>query len=122
MAATRVPIADLQPHRWHKSLPPEASKRAAALFASVGRHFSPTVDEWVDGFCYDLPYMREIEVWERLAAGWNRFRREHPDAAAKNPRELITVMMAGGMGEDVSDRPYAKQLLSCLRHPTKGKK
>lgn len=115
-----VRIKDLKAVQWHADLPEDAKRRIAALFkGGVGRHMSDTLEQWEHGFCHDLDFWAEIAVWERIDRAWARFARKNPRAAARNPGRGVATLAAISAGGDVSDQPFARQLLACYLHVTK---
>jgi hypothetical protein len=53
--------------RFHKNLPPELQQRAVIAHQKVGSIVCPSLDKWLDGFCYDQHPDREIHLWEVMS-------------------------------------------------------
>jgi hypothetical protein len=115
MAIERVPVKDLKTVRWHGSLPKAAREQAGRLYDAVGKHVCDSREEWVDGFCNDLHYHRELAVWERIASAWVAFSTQYPEPAGVSAPKLVGTLALISTGDvaAVSRLPYARQLLDC---------
>ncbi len=63
----RIDPSDVESIRYHDELPEnliERIKRVAEIFKEV---HPISVDEWVDGFKYDMHPEEEVAVWETMA-------------------------------------------------------
>jgi hypothetical protein len=115
-----VPIDQIKFHRWHKELPGDARAAITVLYHRIGNVLGKTLDEWIDGFCFDLRYRREIGIWTLIAEAWELFKHRHPAIAKNNPRELAALLAACTCGS-IDGKRCAKKLQACWKETVERK-
>jgi hypothetical protein len=53
--------------RYHDSLSENLIERLKGLYPVINEIFPWSLDEWIDGFRYDVSPEKEIEIWEELS-------------------------------------------------------
>ena len=61
-----IKLDDLTLTRYHDSLPEILVERIKKLYPVIKELTPWSLDEWIDGFCYDMHPGEEIQVWEML--------------------------------------------------------
>jgi hypothetical protein len=102
--------------QFHEDLPDDAKDRIKIIYRVVGHHLHSSFERFEHGFCFDLHYEKEIAIWSRVALGWVRFCKEHPEEAQNDPAKLIALMIAYSATADISKERCGKELADCYKN------
>lgn len=69
-----IPIEDVKFRKYHENLPDDVKDKIKSLYNSVGRYICPNLEEWHAGFYYELQPKKELEVWDKIALAWKKYR------------------------------------------------
>jgi hypothetical protein len=71
--AREIPLADIERGPvWHTTLPQKLVNRIALVACALEDEYPKDMNEWLDGFQRDAHPTREIEIWEDIAARYQR--------------------------------------------------
>jgi len=86
-----------------EKLPERDILRIAVLHGTFLDIFHDTLEDWIESFCHDLNYEREIRVWERMASCYLRCVSGHHFKHNVNQRILgvLLSMFSGATGEEL---------------------
>ena len=101
----RVDQLNLGPIR-HAELSPALIARIASLRSMLNDAYSLSMEQWLDGFQRDVHPEREVTWWERLAACYSEYSRQHA-LGLKDKKAVFNVMLGLALGSTVNDLAQA---------------
>lgn len=98
----KINIDDVKYVRYHDSLPEILIERIKKMYPIISQVFPYSVDEWVDGFNYDMHPEGEIQIWELMCEKFES-RCKMQGAKTKEEKKNIfkEILEQSGAGEVV---------------------
>lgn len=110
-AVTRdIPLADIERGPvWHTTLPQKLVNRIALVAGALEEEYPRNMNEWLDGFQRDTHPTMEIEIWEDIAARYQRVVATVPMDKEERHSTYSALLVASLTGHEAAAESIVKR-------------